>query len=245
MLQWAPASSVLLGVPYYGYDWPVTSDVPHASVQADKATYGPVRSVTYASARNFLANHPEVVRKYDALEGSGYFTYWDAAKSTFRQVYFEEERSLTSKYDYAIATGLAGVGIWTLDNDRGYAELWNVLRTKFYAPIHAVRVKGSVKWVTRSSGSVYVRIHAAGRDIGTVPERGSFRWTIRDAAGRLIKSGRWATQTLYPGQLKTRNSTIRLGYASALRAGTYTLRVRFVAGTRTWRAPAVDFRQPY
>jgi spore germination protein YaaH len=245
MLQWAPASSVLLGVPYYGYDWPVTSSVPHASVQKDKTTYGPVRSVTYASARNFLAAHPEVVRKYDALEGSGYYTYWDAAKATYRQVYFEEERSLAAKYDYAIVTKLAGVGIWTLDNDRGYTELWNVLRSKFYAPVHLVKVAGSIGYVRRTSGSVYVRFRALGRDVGTVPERGAFRWTIRDARGRLIKSGGWSAQTVYPGGVYWHNLVIRLGYASRLPAGTYTLRVRFETATRMWRAPNVDFRQPY
>jgi spore germination protein YaaH len=245
MLQWAPASSVLLGVPYYGYDWPVTSAVPHASVQKDKTTYGAVRSVTYASARNFLAAHPEVVRKYDALEGSGYYTYWDAAKATYRQVYFEEERSLAAKYDYAIVTKLAGVGIWTLDNDRGYTELWNVLRSKFYAPVHLVKVAGSIGYVRRTSGSVYVRFRALGRDVGTVPERGAFRWTIRDARGRLIKSGGWSAQTVYPGGVYWHNLVIRLGYASRLPAGTYTLRVRFETATRMWRAPNVDFRQPY
>lgn len=245
MLQWAPASSVLLGVPYYGYDWPVTSAVPHATVQSDKATYGPVRSVTYASARNFLAAHPGVVRRYDALEGSGFYTYWDAAKATYRQVYFEEERSLAAKYDFAIVTKLAGIGIWTLDNDRGYSELWNVLRAKFYAPVHLVRLKGSIGYVRRESGSVYVRFRAEARNAGTVPERGAFRWTIRDARGRLIKSGGWPAQTVYPGGVYWHNLVVRLGYASSLPAGTYTLRVRFEAGTRMWRAPNVDFRQPY
>lgn len=245
MLQWAPAASILLGVPYYGYDWPVTSDVPHASVQKDKTTYGPVRAVTYASARNFLAAHPEVVRNYDALEGSGYFTYWDAAKATFRQVYFEEERSLSAKYDYAIASSLAGVGIWTLDNDRGYTELWDVLRSKFYAPVHAINLTGSITYVRRVSGSVYVKIRAEGRDVGTVPERGTFRWTIRNAKGVLIRSGGWSAETLYPGRLSAHSVVARLGYASRLPAGTYTLRVRFVTSARTWRAPAVNFRQPY
>ena len=245
MLQWAPAGSILLGVPYYGYDWPVTSNVPHAAVQSDKTTYGAVHSVTYAGARDFLAAHPEVVRNYDALEGSGYFTYWDATYKTFRQVYFEEERSLAAKYDYAIVTGLAGVGIWTLDNDRGYMELWDVLRSKFYAPIHAVRAAGLATSVRRTFGSVYLRVHASVRDLGTVPERGMLLWTIRNAAGRLLRSGGWSAQTIYPGQLSARSTTVRLGLASRLAAGTYTLRVWFVAGSRLWRAPNVTFRQPY
>ncbi len=172
MMTWVPAKSLLLGVPYYGYDWPVTSDVPNATVQSDKTKYGAVKSVTYASARAFLASHPAVVRNYDSLEGSGFYTYWDSTHATFRQVYFEEERSLTAKYDYAIATGLGGIGIWTLDNDRGYDALANVLRAKFYAPVYQATVTGSVTDVVRRSGVVYVKVHAGARNTGTVPLKG-------------------------------------------------------------------------
>ena len=245
MLRWAPAGSILLGVPYYGYDWPVTSTVPNATVQTDKAKYGPVKSVTYRGVRRFLADHPRVVRRYDALEGSGYYTYWDGKHGTYRQVYFEEERSLAAKYDYVKATGLAGVGLWTLDNDRGYSALWNVLRAKFYAPIHAVQVTGAVPWVRRESGVVFVRVRATARDDGTVTEPGTFRWTIRDGRGSVVRTGKWPAQTLYPGQVDRRAATVRLGAAGGLPAGTYTLRVRFVTAARTWWAPAVTFRQPY
>ena len=36
ILQSAPADSILLGVPYYGFDWPVTSAVPNATVQTTR-----------------------------------------------------------------------------------------------------------------------------------------------------------------------------------------------------------------
>jgi len=95
-----------------------------------------------------------VKRQYDALEGSAFYTYRDAAHATYRQVYFDDEHSLGAKYDYAIVSGFAGVGIWTLDNDQGYPDLWNVLRAKFYAPIHRVAVDGRVWNVRRVGGSV-------------------------------------------------------------------------------------------
>ena len=58
-------------------------------------------------------------RHYDALEGSAYYTYWSKKYKTYRQVYFEDEHSLAAKYDYVLTSGLGGIGIWTLDNDRG------------------------------------------------------------------------------------------------------------------------------
>ncbi len=245
MIGWVPPKSLLLGVPYYGYDWPVTSDVPNATVRKDKATYGAVRSVTYASARTYLAAHPEIARKYDALEGSAYYTYWDSARGTFRQVYFEEERSLTAKYDYAIATGLGGVGIWTLDNDRGYDQLWDVLRSKFYAPVYQATVRGYVTEVVRRSGVVSVKVHAGATNTGTVPLKGQLRWVIRDTRGRVVARGSWPSLALYPRRTTSRARTVELGLATRLPAGTYRLRVRFVTSSRSFGLPEIGFRQPY
>ena len=244
MLDWVPAGSLLMGVPYYGYDWPVTSTVPNATVQSDKTTYGKVKSVTYASARDWLAAHPGTPRQYDALEGSAFYTYYSNTYKTYRQVYFEEERSLADKYDYAIVTGLAGIGIWTLDNDKGYDDLWNVLRQKFYAPVHLVTVLGSVA-VTRSNGIVYATIKGRARDDGTVPERGRFSWSIRDAKGHLVTSGTLPRRLVYPGRSATETLKVRLGTAAGLKSGIYTYRVRFVVGTRTWRSAAITFHQRY
>jgi spore germination protein YaaH len=243
--SWVPAKSLLLGVPYYGYDWPVTSDVPNATVRTNKTIWGAVHSVTYASARDFLAAHPEVTRQYDALEGSAFFSYYDSVKKTFRQVYFDDETSLAAKYDYAIASGLGGIGIWTLDNDRGHEELWDVLRTKFYAPVREAAVRGSVSNVARRSGSVSVKVHAGATNTGTVPLRGRLVWAIRDTKGRLVATGGWPTMVLYPDRSSNRATTISLGAASRLPAGTYHLRVRFVTTPKSYGPPDIDFGQPY
>ena len=36
ILQWAPANTVLLGVPYYGYDWPVTKLAKNAPARMSR-----------------------------------------------------------------------------------------------------------------------------------------------------------------------------------------------------------------
>ena len=245
ILQWAPADHVLLGVPYYGYNWPVTSKVPHATVQSNKKKYGAVKSVTYASARDFLAAHPKVKRHYDALEGSAYYTYWSKKYKTYRQVYFEDEHSLAAKYDYVLTSGLGGIGIWTLDNDRGYAALSNVLRDKFYAPIHAVKVSGKVGTITRSNG-VGVRQRAR-------PGPGD-----RDRAGaRLVEMdhprhdrqarpvGGVQEADALSGSAREAHRPSPARSRERLPAGMYTLRVRFIQSKKTWRSPAIEFRQRY
>jgi spore germination protein YaaH len=242
-LAHTPASKLILGVPYYGYDWPVTSQVPNARVRTPRATYGGVWSVTYASARNWLAAHPDIVRQQDTAEGSGWFTYWDADFKTSRQVYFENELSVADKYDYAIATGLAGIGIWTLDNDRGYSAMYDVLRTKFYNPSHGATVTSVAGSVSLAAGTVRLRHVERVRNTGNVPERGTLTWRIFDPAGRLVKKGSMAL-TVYPGRTKTARVTTILG-STSLRAGTYRLKAQFVSKAGIWKSPVDRFRQPY
>jgi spore germination protein YaaH len=243
-LKHVPGSKLILGVPYYGYDWPVTSDVPNAAVRTPTSRWGGVWSVSYASAKNFVAAHPDVVLHHDVSQGSAYFTYWDTEFLTFRQVYFEDELSAAAKYDYAIATGLAGVGIWTLDNDRGYSQMYDVLRAKFYDPLHRATVGASVSRVTRSAGLVKVTHVKRVKNTGNVPERGSIVWRIYDPSGRLIKKGS-LTVTIYPGRTRQLTTTTTLGTPAGLRAGTYRLKVQFVSNAGIWKSPTDAFRQPY
>jgi len=243
-LRHVPASKLILGVPYYGYDWPVTSDTPNAPVQANRATFGGVWSVSYASAMNYLASHPDVVRHEDTTEGSAYFTYWDDQLQTFRQVYFEDEVSVAAKYDYAIATGLAGVGIWTLDNDRGYTQMYDVIRAKFYNPTHRVIVGAQVTRVSVSGGQVRITHVKRVRNTGNIPERGTLVWRIYDRKGHLLKKAS-TTFTLYPGAYRSITTVTVLGSAAGLPAGTYRLRVDFVTSRTDWKTPIDAFRQPF
>ena len=67
----------------------------------------------------------------------------------------------------------------------------------------------------------------------------------RDQTGKLIRWGTFKKQTLFPGRLVKHTVRLRLGLASSLPAGTYTLRVRFIQAKTTWRSPAIGFRQRY
>jgi hypothetical protein len=243
-MAYAPKEKLILGVPYYGYDWPVTSTVPNATVRSDKTKYGAVKSVTYASARSFLASHPAVVRNYDALEGSGFYTYWDASHSTYRQVYFEDERSAAAKYDYAIATGFAGVGIWTLGNDAGYTDMWNALRV-FYAPLHSAEVAAVVRDVARVSGVVSATLQYTVRNTGDVPERGTIRWQARDPSGRPLAKGTIGVTTVSAAKSTSGSVRMQLGDAAKLNAGTWTVTVYFVTADRVYESPSAAFRQPF
>jgi spore germination protein YaaH len=241
---YAPRETLIMGVPWYGYDWPVTSTVPNATVRADKAKYGAVKSVTYSSARTFLAAHPNVTRMYDALEGSGFYTYWDASHATYRQVYFEDERSAAAKYEYAITSGYAGVGIWTLGNDHPYPEMEAALEV-FLDPNHEVHPTGEAHDVARVSGVVWATLEYQVQNAGDVPELGTIRWVGRDPDGRPIAKGTVGTATVSAGKTKAGSTKVKLGPADDLRPGTWSMTVYFVTADAAWESEPTPFRQPF
>ncbi len=102
-----PASKVILGLPYFGVDWP-TSD----GTLTAQAT-GPATDVTYGQ-----------------VMASGHKVYWDATTHTawtsyqvgnqWHETFFEDPTSLYDAAQLADTNNLAGVGIWALgmdDND--------------------------------------------------------------------------------------------------------------------------------
>ncbi len=130
-VEGAGRAKVILGVPYFGYDWPVAYKGPGATVSTPLKDAGGAWSIGYAAAVDFLAKHAKVKAEWDPVAASPYFTYRDAKKDTYRQVWYENPRSLAAKYRLVKEAGVAGAGIWALGMDRGTDELWTLLRTTF------------------------------------------------------------------------------------------------------------------
>jgi spore germination protein YaaH len=129
-LKKAPANKLILGVPYYGYNWLVESTDPNSKRIAGTDELGFSMSQSYADVSKVRLEHnPEI--KWDQHGLVPYFTYFDEEKGTSRQVYYENADSLKVKYDLAINSGMGGVGIWALGFDGGYQELWDLLGNKF------------------------------------------------------------------------------------------------------------------
>ena len=97
----APAESLLLGVPYYGYDWPVTSKVPQrdgpvATSEVRRSQARHVRERAAPSSRPTRRSKRQLRR----ARGQRLLHVLGQDAHTYRQVYFEDEHSLTAKYDY-------------------------------------------------------------------------------------------------------------------------------------------------
>ncbi len=125
-----PPSKIIMGVPYYGYNWVVESHEPLSDRIPGNDSIGFSQSQSYSNIMDtILEVSPKI--EWDTLSQSPYFTYVSPETGSVRQVYFENERSLSAKYDMIKGSNLAGVGIWALGYDGGYQELWKLLRSQF------------------------------------------------------------------------------------------------------------------
>ena len=99
-----PPSKVILGLPFYGYDWPTTDGSTTAT-----------------------ATGPESPLSYATIAAAGHPTYWDPVTDTpwtsyqvgtqWHKTYFDDPTSMALKAQLADYFHIAGVGIWALGMD--------------------------------------------------------------------------------------------------------------------------------
>ena len=112
-----PSGKLLLGVPWYGYDWPVTGSERKAP------TTGTGTSRLYNSALNLAASHTVI---FDQPTGVPWISYQSSGQ--WRQMWYDDSLSLQIKNNLAMNLNLAGIGIWALSYEAGRDELWNGLK---------------------------------------------------------------------------------------------------------------------
>jgi len=115
-----PPAKLLLGVPWYGYDWPVQS-----SVRKSSAT-GTASSKTYAVAEQMASLYGKTL---DVLTKVPWFSY--QGSSGWRQVWYDDTASLAAKYALVNSRALGGIGIWALSYDGARKEIWNGIKSAF------------------------------------------------------------------------------------------------------------------
>lgn len=120
-LKHMPAKKLILGVPYYGYNYPVYE--PGVKVPTGWG-YGVAQTYSYVKD----AVNPSL-SGWDNLGKVAWKAYSNGYG--WRMIFVEDTQSLGIKYDFAIQKGLGGVGIWALGFDEGKKELWDLLANKF------------------------------------------------------------------------------------------------------------------
>lgn len=115
------ADKLILGLPWYGYDYPCVSiDEAGRCVIETK----PFRGVSCSDAAGHQHDYAGIILdlvplsktglKYNETDQSPYFFY-EADDGVTHQVWFDNPHSLGVKYKFAADNGLRGVGFWNTD----------------------------------------------------------------------------------------------------------------------------------
>ena len=113
-----PARKIWLGVPNYGYDWPL----PYVAGQSRARSLSSQQAV--ALARRYGA-----AIQYDSQAQAPWFRYTDD-QGRQHEVWFEDARSIQAKLALVPQYGLWGVGYWNLM--REFPQNWRVLNGLYH-----------------------------------------------------------------------------------------------------------------
>jgi len=112
-----PADKLIMGLPYYGYQWPTSSsNVPSATTGSGTAkTYRQVKdnSSGFYSTANY---------QYDQDSYSDVYVIND---NGYQQCFITQEDGFRKRLEHIERTGIGGIGIWALGYDDGYNDLWD------------------------------------------------------------------------------------------------------------------------
>lgn len=124
-LEQAPREKVVLGIPFYGYEWQTTS---RESKSHTFPKTGSTASYTRVLELLERKEELEVQEHWNEVALSPYISYIEDGEIFV--VYYENSRSLSYKLDYVNQLDLGGVAIWALGYEGDSRELWDVLNRK-------------------------------------------------------------------------------------------------------------------
>ncbi|RLD58266.1 MAG: hypothetical protein DRJ05_08295, partial [Bacteroidetes bacterium] len=121
--QGIPKNKLLLGVPYYGREWPTEGAMAPSNTTGSSSA----RTFTYVN-NNTSGHYSNENRKWEANSFSPYYSFENGG---WNQCFMEDAFSLGKKYDIVNRRGVSGIGIWALGYDDGYLDLWDLIANKF------------------------------------------------------------------------------------------------------------------
>ena len=108
-----PPEKIFLGIPNYGYDWPLPFVQGVTRAQSISNQYAIELAIRY-----------NIAIQYDETSQSPFFHYTDDS-GTVHEVWFEDARSMAAKLNLIAEYGFRGAGFWNLM--RPFPQTWQVL----------------------------------------------------------------------------------------------------------------------
>jgi spore germination protein YaaH len=128
LLAGAKPEKLMLGVPWYGYDWPVVSSERKASAT------GTATARIYTSAKALAKTNTST---FDQMTKVPWLKY--QISSLWRQLWYDDTVSLSMKYNLVNTKNLGGIGIWALSYEGGSSEIWRNI-FKAFSPLDSGKI---------------------------------------------------------------------------------------------------------
>lgn len=124
-LKSVPPEKILLGVPFYGYEWQTTSREPQAHTFPNTGA-----TASFKRVQSLLERKEELQVKehWNETALSPYLSYEEDGE--IYVVYYENSRSISYKLDFVNQLDLGGIAIWALGYEGNNRELWDVINRK-------------------------------------------------------------------------------------------------------------------
>ncbi len=121
-----PSTKMILGIPFYGYEWQTASDDFLANTYPGTgtlATYQRIQSIFQDS------NISSLSAKWSSVTLSPYLVY--EINNHIFQIHFENAQSLEQKIKLVESANLGGIAIWALGYEGTSLDLWNPIKSLF------------------------------------------------------------------------------------------------------------------
>lgn len=122
-----PREKLLLGIPFYGYEWNTTSRESQSHTFPDT---GGTASISRVSELLLRKDELKVEERWNEEALSPYLSYEEDGE--IYVIYYENSRSISYKLDYVNQLDLGGIAIWALGYEGDSRELWDVINRKLW-----------------------------------------------------------------------------------------------------------------
>ena len=154
---------LILGCPYFGDKWMTKTNQAHAAV---------TKFIGSTFAKSDIPNSNTYGLKWAADNQVPWYT-WQNNDTSWYQVWFDNDSSLSLKYDLAKNKNYKGVGMWALGYDGSLTTLWDLLRRSIFVPVELssfsadrdgdkIMLKWSTATETNNYGFIIFRTNLAG-----------------------------------------------------------------------------------
>lgn len=115
-----PFDKVILAIPFYGYEWQTLNNKFRSQTIPETGALA-----TYDRVTQLINNRNDIEINWDNKSQTPWISYYQSGAN--KQIYYENEQSISKKLNYIKDKKLAGVGIWAIGYEGESNAFWDLI----------------------------------------------------------------------------------------------------------------------